>query len=134
MTFTMLQKYHPVVLLNKYNSVIREEEKKQTAECYFFNYKITFSRVKACGELSRDCADAYFCYGCALLDLGRMETNVLGVALEGGKNCTQSHVIPLQPYFSEDLSHSLSLSNFLSNSHVKTAGLGDLSVSGVVMH
>ncbi|KAK3794632.1 hypothetical protein RRG08_003778 [Elysia crispata] len=39
--------------------------------------------AKEYGDLSRNCVDAYFNYGSALLELGRMETNVLGVALEG---------------------------------------------------
>ncbi|KAH9523667.1 hypothetical protein Btru_040629 [Bulinus truncatus] len=38
--------------------------------------------VKECG-ISRVNADAYFSCGSALLELGRMETNVLGTALEG---------------------------------------------------
>ncbi|RUS84249.1 hypothetical protein EGW08_008001 [Elysia chlorotica] len=39
--------------------------------------------AKEYGDLSKNCVDAYFNYGSALLELGRMETNVLGVALEG---------------------------------------------------
>jgi len=39
--------------------------------------------VKSFGEMSRDCADAYFNCGSALLELCRMETNVLGTALDG---------------------------------------------------
>jgi len=39
--------------------------------------------VKTYGEMSRDCADAYYHCGCSLLELCRMETSVLGSALDG---------------------------------------------------
>ena len=42
-------------------------------------------RSASYGEMSIECAVAYFEYGCALLELARMEQNVLGNALEGGQ-------------------------------------------------
>ena len=41
--------------------------------------------AKAYGETAKECAEAYFYYGQSLLDLARMETGVLGNALQGGK-------------------------------------------------
>lgn len=57
--------------------------------CRFFLFRLfvwslNFS-AKAYGETAKECAEAYFYYGQSLLDLARMETGVLGNALQGGK-------------------------------------------------
>jgi len=47
------------------------------------------------GETSTECADAYFHYGKALLEMSRLESDVLGNALEGlpeGEDCNNSQV------------------------------------------
>lgn len=52
---------------------------------FYFFFCSLLHRSKAYGETAKECADAYFCYGQALLDLARMENGVLGNALQGGR-------------------------------------------------
>ncbi len=46
-------------------------------------YSISFSSAKF-GEFDPNCAELYFYYGRALLELARVENTVLGNALNGG--------------------------------------------------
>lgn len=46
---------------------------------------------KLYGETAQECGDAYFYYGKALLELGRLEAGVIDNVLDGGKHAPTFH-------------------------------------------
>ena len=53
-------------------------------QCHLF-LMLFIARGAEYGELADECADAYFWYGKALLEVSRLESGVLGDAIPGGK-------------------------------------------------
>merc|ERR1712096_392732 len=57
------------------------------------------------GETAPECADAYFHYGKALLEMGRMEAGVLGNALDGlpeDEDESSAHIEPTEKMTDDD--------------------------------